>query len=262
MIKFNHHSQFGYDTFPDLHPVDGQPFVNTYQDNSCIDQTDGIAFLFEPRSMIGPAYDYVENNADKFDLIFTHDSRILKNNNAFFFSWANVWITTDSEKTKGISLVSSWKDWCELHKARLELARLFKDSDKVDVFGTFDDPYKSPEFVAAPADYLEHYKFSIIIENDIDELWFTEKILNCFSTKTVPIYVGATKIGEVFDGRGIIQVDDWKDIPDIVDRLDIDSYASYLPYIEENFERVNKYKTPWDKRFFDTYTDVIEGMYG
>lgn len=262
MIRFNHHSQFGYDTFPDLHPVEGQPFVNTYQDNACIDQTDGIAFLFEPRSMIGPAYDYVEKNADKFDLIFTHDSKILEKPNAYFFNWANVWYTSDSEKTKGISIVSSWKDWCELHKQRIELARLYKDSDKVDVYGTWDDPNKTPELVVPVSDYLEHYKFSIIIENDIDELWYTEKILNCFSTKTVPIYLGATKIGDIFNDKGIIQAKNIEEIKEIVENLDTESYTSYLPYISDNFERVKKYTESWYKRFFDTYTDVIRGIYG
>lgn len=260
MIRFNHHSQFGYDTFPDLHPIEGKPSVNTYQDNSCIGQTDGIAFLFEPRSMISEAYEYVENNPDKFDLIFTHDSRILKNDNAYFFNWANVWYTSDSPKTKGISLVSSWKDWCPLHKARKSLANLFSMSNKVDVYGTWND-YGNPELVVPVKDYLENYKFSIIIENDIDELWFTEKILNCFSTKTVPIYLGATKIGEEFDERGIIRVNDWQEIPAVVNELDLSSYASYLPYIEDNFERVKKYTTAWDKRFFEAYTDVIEGKY-
>ena len=262
MIRFNHHSQFGYDTFPDLHPIDGQPCVNTYQDNACIGQVDGIAFLFEPRSMIGPAYDYVEQYSDNFTLIFTHDSRILEKPNAYFFNWANVWYTSDSPKTKGISLVSSWKDWCPLHKARISLAQLFSMSNKVDVYGTWNDPNKNPELVVPVKDYLENYKFSIIIENDIDDLWYTEKILNCFSTKTVPIYLGARKIGDVFNEKGIIRVNDWMEIPEVVNNLDIDSYDSYLPYINDNFERVKEYTTPWDKRFFKAYTDVIEGIYG
>lgn len=262
MIRFNHHSQYGYDTFPDLHPTEGNKNVNTYQDNSCIGQTDGIAFLLEPRSMAADAYVYVEQNPDKFDLIFTHDSKILKNNNAYYLNWADVWLTTDSPKTKGISLVSSWKDWCPLHKARITLARLFEMSKKVDVYGTYNDPSNKEMKAVPPEQYLEHYKFSIILENDIDDLWFTEKILNCFSTKTVPIYLGASRIGEVFNSKGIIQVTDWQEIPAVVSELDINSYASYLPYIEENFERVKEYTTPWQKRFFEAYKDVIEGVYG
>ena len=261
MIRFNHHSQFGYDTFPDLHPIEGQPFVNTYQDNACIGQMEGIAFLFEPRSMIGDAYAYVEKYPDNFDLIFTHDSKILQNDNAYFFNWANVWYTSDSPKTKGISLVSSWKDWCPLHKARLSLAKLFDMSKKVDVYGTWNE-YGNPELKVPVKDYLENYKFSIVIENDIDDLWFTEKILNCFSTKTVPIYVGARNIGDIFNADGIIQVNDWMEIPEIVNNLDLDSYGSYLPYINDNFERVKEYTIPWDERFFKAYTDVIEGVYG
>ena len=101
----------------------------------------------------------------------------------------------------------------------------------------------------------------IVIENYIDDLWFTEKILNCFSTKTVPIYYGARNIGQLFNADGIIQVDDWRKIPEIVANLDIDAeYEKRREAIEDNFERVKAYDIRWFDRFFNTYGDLLEEM--
>ena len=66
----------------------------------------------------------------------------------------------------------------------------------------------------------------------------------------------------MFNDKGIIQVNDWMEIPEVVNSLDIDSYDSYLPYINDNFERVKEYTPKWQDRFFKAYTDVIEGIYG
>lgn len=257
MVKLKVHSQFDYDTFPDRHPAEGESYVDVWQDNMVIGNHGGIALLLEPRSMIGSAYEYARANHRNYKYIFTHDSELLKFENARLLIWADVWCTTDSPKTKGISLVSSWKNWCPLHSARLQLARHFENSDLVDVYGTYNDPSNKEMLAVPPEAYLENYKFSIIIENDIDEYWFTEKILNCFATKTVPIYVGATKIGDVFNEKGIIQVSDWREIPEIVKNLNLDSYESYRDAIEDNFERVKAYMTPWRDRFFREYEGLL-----
>lgn len=251
-----------YDHFPELKPINElDPHINCYSDtfvNLCKEPGPNIAMLLEPRSMIEPAYDFVYENSHLFRYIFTHDSKLLNLQNARILNWADVWLTTDSPKTKGISLCTSPKDWCPLHHARLELYNYFKEHGGVDVFyGDWNNP-NIPK--VEPADYLEHYKFSIIIENDIDDYWFTEKILNCFATKTVPIYVGARKIDEVFNGTGIVWAY-WEDIPFIVEGLDLDyAYEYRKEAIEDNFKLVEPWKTPWKERFFRDYGDLLEGM--
>lgn len=251
-----------YDHFPDHNPVEGEPYIECYSDtfvNMCKGPGNNIALLLEPRSMIGPAYDWVEDHESYFRYIFTHDSRLLTLPNARMLNWADVWLTTDSPKTKGISLCTSPKDWCPLHHARLELYNYFKDFGGVDVFyGDWNNP--NIENIK-PQDYLEHYKFSIIIENDIDDFWFTEKILNCFSTKTIPIYVGAGRIEEIFNPAGILQVRNYKEIPWLVEGLNLDlTYNMHREAIEDNFKRVEPWKTPWKERFFRDYGDLLEEM--
>lgn len=260
MIRLKMHAM--YDHFPDHNPVEGEPFIDCYSDTyveQCKGPGNNIALLLEPRSMIGPAYEYVAAHPDYFRYIFTHDSQLLTLPNARMLNWADVWLTTDSPKTKGISLVTSPKDWCPLHHARLELYNYFKDFGGVDVFyGDWNNP--DIENIK-PQDYLEHYKFSIIIENDIDDFWYTEKILNCFSTKTIPIYVGASRIEEIFNPAGILQVRNYKEIPWLVEGLNLDlTYNMHREAIEDNFKRVEPWKTPWKERFFRDYGDLLEGM--
>lgn len=262
MVKIKMHSM--YDHFPDHNPVEGEPYIECYSD-TYVDQCKGpgnnIALLLEPRSMIEPAYDWVEEHESYFRYIFTHDSKLLSLPNARMLNWADVWLTTDSPKTKGISLVTSPKDWCPLHHARLKLYNYFKEHGGVDVFyGDWNNP--DIENIK-PQDYLEHYKFSIIIENDIDDYWFTEKILNCFATKTVPIYVGARKIGALFNPQGIIQIpySCLECIPGMIEAFHVaDLYDFFLPGVEDNFKRVEPWKTPWKERFIRDYGDLLEDM--
>ena len=264
MIKIKMHAM--YDHFPELNPINRlEPYIDCYSDMyvfDCKKPGANIAMLLEPRSMIAKSYEYVYDHPEYFRYIFTHDSQLLTLPNARMLNWADVWLTTDSEKTKGISLCTSPKDWCPLHHARLELFEYFKRQGPVDVF--YGD-WNNPEIQnIKPQDYLEHYKFSIVIENDIDDYWYTEKILNCFSTKTVPIYVGARKINELFNEKGICQLDDWLDVPafiDFINKTDLDCfYLAMQKAIEDNFKRVEPYKTPWKERFFRDYGDLLEDM--
>lgn len=251
-----------YDHFPDYNPRPGEDYINCFSDTyvkECKEPGKNFALLLEPRSMIGEAYNYVSEHPDFFAYIFTHDSQLLKLPQARYLNWGDVWLTTDSEKTKNISFVTSPKNWCPLHLARLELFERFKNDPRVDTFyGDWNNP-SIPNI--KPEDYLERYKFSIIIENDIDDFWFTEKVLNCFSTKTVPIYVGAKKLYQVFNPDGFIQVDDWHEIPKVIDMLEVDrAYNNRHAAIEDNFKRVEPYKIKWKERFFRDYGALLEDL--
>lgn len=265
MIKLKMHAM--YDHFPDLTPKEGEKYIDCYSDTyvtECTAPGNNIALMLEPRSMIGDAYNYVYQHHDYFKWIFTHDSVLLSYNNAKLFTWGDVWLDTDSEKTKGISLCTSYKNWCPLHNARLELANYYKNRPEVDVFfGDWNNP-SIPQVEAK--DYLEHYKFSIIIENDVDDYWYTEKILNCFATKTVPIYLGARKIFHLFNDSGIITVNDWHDIPRVVEYLNREpqnletAYTRRLKAIEDNYRAVEPYKVKWKERFLRDNKRLLEGM--
>ena len=68
--------------------------------------------------------------------------------------------------------------------------------------------------------------FSVAIENT-----FSEKILDCFLTGTVPIYLGATNLRSIFDIGGIINLDKSFDVNSLTPEL----YKILYPHIVKNY---------------------------
>jgi len=113
------------------------------------------------------------------------------------------------KKQKDVSIVSSNKENCDLHRFRIDVARRCKKEGIADTFGTFDGGTYSDI-----SESLKEYRYSIIVENTISDYFFCEKITNCFAAQTIPIYLGARKIDEFFNADGIIHIE-MKDLNEI-----------------------------------------------
>ncbi len=184
--------------------------------------------LTESRAIVPQDYEVFRRHKGlekEFRYIFTYDETILNEieNARFYPICARVWYGQDNQflwdsdaylkKSRDVSVLSSAKTMCHLHEVRVGLSRYCKRNCLADTFGTFDG--------GAPCladDSLRDYRYSIIIENDISDYFFTEKITNCFAAQTIPVYLGARKIDRYFDGDGIIAVTE-KDLANIEDVL-------------------------------------------
>ncbi|MBR1486885.1 MAG: hypothetical protein IJ597_06485 [Synergistaceae bacterium] len=218
-----------------------------------------FALLPESRSIVPSHYKkyirhkkYIEN---EFDAVFTYDDEILSTfSNVKFLPYCSGYWYGNSEtstpqdnewknKNKNISIISSYKDWCELHIIRKNLALKCKSKGLADTFGTFD----GGSWVR-PEDFLKNYRFHIALENDITDYFFTEKITNCFAAQAIPIYLGEKKINEFFNPDGIIQIslDDLDNIERILAQCTPEEYERRLPAVLDNYERVKEYKNPYD----------------
>jgi glycosyltransferase involved in cell wall biosynthesis len=134
-------------------------------------------------------------------------------------------------KNKLVSAVASNKSFLPGHVKRLDFINVI--SNKVDLFGR-----GTGREVLSKLDALKDYMFSVAIENSSeDDYYFTEKIVDCFLTGTVPIYYGCPHIAEFFDIRGILTFKDSDELAEIIDNLSEDTYKSMLPYIEYNFNK-------------------------
>ena len=215
-----------------------------------------IAMLIEPRSIQPSVYEYMEKNGNRFKYVFTHDSILLNSlDNAKLLLFGGVYGSYTMPKNKNISMVSSFKEMCELHKIRIDLARRLEKYDKVDCYGTYDGgAYASTETIYGP------YKYSIVIENYLDDNWFTEKICNAFASRTVPIYYGARNISKYFNSLGIIQLDDPYVALDVVEHLDCNTdYLKRLPGIIANYELVKRFYC-FEDWFHTEYQELLEGL--
>lgn len=223
-----------------------------------------VMLLIEPRSIQPNVYNHALEVYKDYEYVFTHDSELLaKLPNAKPIMWGGVWCRCENpEKTKLISMTSSDKELCELHKERKRIARKYKD--KIDVYGTIDGGN-----YCKPIDTLEPYMYSVIIENYIDDMWFTEKICNCFATKTIPIYYGARDIGKVFDSNGIIKCEsidgefgiEWW-INDLLENKEayVEAYNDSKRFLETNYRLSQQYEK-FDEWFYMTYEKEIGELF-
>ena len=227
-----------------------------------VKEQNACALLIEPRSIQPGIYDYIEHNYNKFKYIFTHDSQLIqKLPNSKQIYWGGVYEFNDIPKTENISMVSSEKTMCELHRFRLNLAYYLNTFPGVNCLGTFNNGSRvDTKEIYAP------YRFSVVVENYIDDYWFSEKICNCFANKTVPIYVGANKIGKIFNGKGIIPVK-YTTIPDTIDSIAkvVKNIKPEFAYdirkdtIEENYKIVKQF-TCFEDTFYLQYKELLESL--
>lgn len=265
-MKIKMHSVYNH--LSNHYPKIGERYIDCYNDYNCMQEIikpNSIALLIEPRSIQPRVYNWMEQNYQKFKYVFTHDSKLLDMcDNAKLILWGGglggIEECPHVPKKKNVSFVSSEKTMCELHRARLALAQTLKDSPDVDVMGTFNGGPR----VSAQQIYQD-YRFSIAFENYIDDYWITEKICNCFANKVIPIYVGSKKIGEFFNEKGIIQVDDWRDLTALYTKyiypLKFETYyENCKDAIEDNYKRVQKFAR-FEDWFFKEYGELLDDIH-
>lgn len=157
-------------------------------------------------------------------------------------------------KTKNVSMISSAKEMCHMHLVRKKLAFHCKEHGLADTYGKFDGGAYCP--IELP---FKDYRYSIVVENNIEPFYFTEKIMNAFAAQTIPIYLGATEIGRFFNANGIIQIglDDCNHIENILKRCTPEEYERRLPAVIDNFNRAMRLAA--QTRFDDLYVQYIRG---
>ena len=190
------------------------------------------AWTIESRGVNPKPFQFLEKNFALYDRIFTHDSALLEiAPNSKFSPGGGVWIGGNHAggeigvhlKTKDVSLVSSKKIKTRLHRERLKAAiRLGNGKSDVDVFlGTEPAAWKS----------LRDYRFNIVFENYQSDFYFTEKLLNCFATGTVPIYRGARKLDTFFDTDGVIGFESFVELKQVLALATEEHYQLLLPAV-------------------------------
>tara|TARA_R110000744_G_C19332138_1_gene558695 strand:+ start:922 stop:1788 length:867 start_codon:yes stop_codon:yes gene_type:complete len=99
--------------------------------------------------------------------------------------------------------------------------------------------------------------FHVAVENSKHNHYFTDKIIDCFCTKTVPLYWGAPYIGDFYDDRGIIHFEDENELIDVINKLTPQDYYDMKGYIDVNYKRALK-NSDFFKRVGDFLDELIE----
>lgn len=84
-------------------------------------------------------------------------------------------------------------------------------------------------------------QFSIAVESSRENSYFTEKLIDCLLTKTVPVYWGCPNIEDFFDKRGILHFKNYEEYVQIVNSIDETTYENMKPYVEANYKKAKEY---------------------
>jgi len=224
-------------------------YVDSWINEAFTDQVSGTkyAWLLESKYVTPGIVEEVKFNYKEylniFKYIFTHNKELLDLDDRFKWCPAQgFWIKDPKvyDKTKMISMISSNKSFTEGQKNRLQW--LSKIGDQVDVYGRGFNEIEFKE------EGLCDYMFSVVIENGVYESYFTEKILDCFATGTIPVYMGSPDIENYFNKDGIILLTDEFDVSEEI-------YYSKMDAIKDNLTRVKEIEVLEDfiyKQYLET----------
>lgn len=232
---------------------------------------DGVkqfGIMIESESICPEEYKIVYKKTEEIknlDALFTFSEPLLDKYPNAKFSLANgVWYGTKmhggyldakryEKKNKLISAVASSKAKSPLHFFRAENARELKRRGLADTMGTAVGHY-----FEKISDAFDDYMYNIAIENDHKKYYFTEKILDCFASMTIPVYYGATEIGNFFNEEGIIKIKEptIECIIKTIKQCSEKDYFSRINAVIDNYERVQHYLTV-DDYLTDNYMDLF-----
>jgi hypothetical protein len=208
----------------------------------------------EPPALYTAFKEIAYNHYQNFDLILAYDERILALPNAQEFIPVGSWVDNQTLlKTNQISYLMSSKIWTGDHRIRFQILREVEGKSTLGEFDFY--MHRSPPRIDSKDSFFTNAKFHIACENQVMNNMFSEKLLDCFRTLTVPIYYGCKNIEKYFDPRGIIRFNTIEEFNNIIKRLTPADYDNMLPYVKHNYEISKPY---WEKTVYERIEDIVE----
>ena len=198
-----------------------------------------IAWLVEAMPYHQGYYNFVAENKDKFEQIWTHDRQLINHcDNAKFLPlggcWIDEWDWSMHKKTKGLSIIASAHVHLPGHRLRHQIVDGCEGM--VDLWG------RGYREMADKIEGLKDYRYTFCIENFRKDYWFTEKLIDCFVTGTLPIYWGCPSIGNMFNIDGMLCFEHYNELPELLEKCTPEYYESKMDAMKENFELAKQYR--------------------
>lgn len=222
-----------------------------------------VYLQMEPEA-ISPIRQYLLENYKRYNTILCFDSEVLKNcENAVKLTFYTVtWLDEEdyknidiSKKKFKISCLVGFKQMAPGHTVRLLL--YFQQTLLSNFPFTFyrscvfphlpeigSNPFLGSKECNAKRDLFMTYQFHLAIENSKQENYFTEKLIDCLITKTIPIYYGCPNIEEYFDTNGwiLLETGEPSEVIQKCSVLHESYYMNYIETIEKNYKLAFYYK--------------------
>lgn len=217
----------------------------------------------EPETIV-PNRTFLLTNARRFHSILTFDAEVLRRcPNAVRYVVGGCWVHPEDrargppdDKQFALSTLVGTKRWGEGHVFRGLLYTRQREIESIPYTfyrstrtGSIPELTHNPLFVwDSKFELFRTYQYSIAIENSKQENYFTEKLIDCFVTKTIPIYWGCPNIGDFFrvDGMILLDTSTFEEFKAKIDTLTPETYAAKREAIEENYRRAHQYMSVTD----------------
>ena len=265
--------------------VDWTKFIN-FLPNECVLVFDDVWYndplgrklyliLQEPDIICPYHTDEAIRVIDKYEHVYTFNSKILllfpNKTTRYLGNYATVSLSEGTNKKFSISGWASTKIYNNApgHHLRLDIymkqlqlphCKFFRSSSRNADGGPpleeiCSNPLLGPDFLGGGKSCLfDEFQFSIVIENSQQENYFTEKIIDCLITKTIPIYWGCPNISEFFDTTGWLFFETFENLLQELQKLDETYYEKYQDVINKNYELAFKKKDFYDNVMNYEYT--------
>ena len=207
---------------------------------------------------------------EDFDLIVTRRPELLHLPNAIRFCYGTTWIREEvreklsKNKSPKVSYTMTTKYWesesgetVDGYQLRFQILDMWSKVESLSALPI--DFYESEKWPMGifplslegehGRDVLMEYMFHIAVENCRTPNYFSEKLMDCFMTKTLPIYFGCPNISEYFDTSGMIIIDNLSNLNVVLSNLTVDDYETRKEAIDRNFELAKQYEKFPDRLF-------------
>jgi hypothetical protein len=230
-----------------LENIDFSLFVETTPTSQDELSSINIVALYEPNEYFGK-HDWVIQNNHLFNVILTWNDKVLNTcENAIYLPFGHTWLKPDQytqphNKEFKIAhlrgnLLKSYG-----HQIRWEILDR-KNEIKIPTkfFDVYGDRHNIERARFDKEEIFGDSQFGVAIENFAHRGWFSEKILDCFLLKTIPMYWGCSNIGDFFNEKGIIKFGEADEFIYISNQLTDSYYNSQKDIIEENYQLALQY---------------------
>jgi len=261
-INFNDEERFK-PRVKHLEHIDFSLFLDTAPKSQEELSSINIIVLAEPNEYFG-LHDWVIQNKNLFSVILTYNDKILNTcDNALYFPFSFTFLKqeqyeTNYEKEFKLShlcgtLLKSYGH--QLRHEILDREKEFKIPTKF--FKTIGDRHNLDTVGEDKVTVFGDAQYGIVIENFSHRGYFSEKLIDCFLMKTIPIYWGCSNIDNFFNINGIIQFHNVDDIIFYLNNIDESYYENCKDIIEENYKIALKY-TNYEQRIIDQIENIFK----
>lgn len=190
-----------------------------------------VAWLLEPPSIRPETYAFVRAHRAAFTHVLSHQRAFCDAVGGAWYPFGGTRIAPDDwhihPKTEDVVIIASAKRQTEGHRLRHEVIARFP---QITAYGPEYEPIGD-----SPIRALRDARFAVVIENERSGDWFTEKLIDCFATGTIPLYHGCPDVWRFCDRDGVWEWETLDGLAFLLDRATPEAYAEARTPVRNNY---------------------------